>query len=672
MTLQRSYYSEDLRTFLNEDTDSVFGRLAKEHKFDLQENEKNAWVLTVRVLKEQLAGLEGHIMLEYSIPRMGRRADAVLLCAGMVFVIEFKVGAKTYLDRDLDQVTDYALDLKNFHGGSHDVPIVPVLVATDATPSPDTPAWDRNVSEPLRTNGDGLGGMIREAAASRRADPIDAAGWQDSGYCPTPTIIEAARTMYAEHDVDEISRHDAGVTNLTATTDAVKRIIDGSRRQNRKSICFITGVPGAGKTLAGLNIVHGVHGIPDGRNGDGGAQAVFLSGNGPLVTVLREALVRDVVERKKIERERRLNEGNPDVPRVTKKQERKGVEVFIQNVHAFRNEYLMNPASSPERVIVFDEAQRAWDRTQLENHMKSRHGQEKFGMSEPESLIKTMDRHRDWAVIVCLVGGGQEINRGETGLSGWISALAEHRDWDVYAPDDADIRHYTWGGHKVDALENPVNRVGELHLSTSIRSFRGRRVDEFVRLLLECDPDGARDTLERIGDYQIVMTRDFGRAKKWLKEQARGTERYGIVACAKSYRLQPHGIYVELTVDQAKWFLNYKDDPKSSYSLEYAATEFDVQGLEVDWACVAWDANLRYEGGDGGWTHRQFRGTKWNRIIKAERQMYLRNAYRVLLTRARQGMVIFMPEGDRTDRTRSPGFYDPTYEYLRGLGIKEL
>ena len=649
----RAYYSASLPDFLRADARAVLGELTDAHPFDLQSNETDAWKKEIDVLKGALGGLEGHVLLEYSMPRMPNRIDAIVLHSGVIFVIEFKVGAKSHSEAGLDQVTDYALGLKNFHVGSRGAPVVPVLVSTKAGPRDDGLSWDRGISEPLRSNGKDLGAIVRKAAASVNAEPIDAGAWEGSGYCPTPTIIESARAMYAKHGVGEIRRHDAEGENMHRTVGAVRRIMEESRRAGTKSICFITGVPGAGKTLAGMEIANGVR-------GEDSEHAVFLSGNQYLVMVLQEALIRDAVERKKEEAGKR----GGDVPRITKISQKKNVESFIQHVHAFRKEYGGTDGAPPENAIIFDEAQRAWNQKKLDQYEKSK-GRKVVGMSEPEMMISIMDRRDGWASIVCLVGGGQEIGVGEVGLGGWFSALEKFPHWKAYAPAPAPDQQYVWGG----AQSRLVIRENDLHLPTPTRSFRTPHVAGFVNSLLECDSDGVGRTLPKLAEYEVVMTRSVEAAKSWLRDRARGTERYGIVACSKSHRLRPHGIYVELAVDAIKWFLDGKCDPKSSYSLEYAATEFKVQGLEVDWACVAWDANLTYRG--GGWEYSEFRGTKWNRVGE-KRRPHLKNAYRVLLTRARQGMVIFIPEGDSRDGTRKPGMYDPTYEYFRGLGIKEI
>ena len=662
--MRRSYYSADLGEFAAVSPDSIVAAMARELPFDLGDEQRDAWERTIEILKGALAGLgSGRIFFEFSIPRMGRRVDAVLVCRGAVFVIEFKVGNQAFDRADIDQCVDYALDLKNFHEGSHAAPIVPVLVATEAPAGRGADSPPRRgpdgVFEPALTNAAGLGAAISDVldgpcAGLAETDPV---AWEGTAYKPTPTIIEAARALYANHSVYDITRHEGGARNLAETSAAVSKIIDRSKAEGRRSICFVTGVPGAGKTLAGLNIAN------ERQSTDRGEHAIFLSGNGPLVKVLQEALARDRV-------------ADATRPRVKKGEARREASAFIQNIHHFRDEY-MGGGIPHERVAIFDEAQRAWDRDHLSSWLARKRGRKDFDKSEPEFLIDVMGRHEGWAVIVCLVGGGQEIHAGEAGLPEWFRAVRDlHSEWDVYVSAEITDSEYAPGGD-VAALASSAGAesVPDLHLSTSIRSFRSEHVSRFVKALLDTDTDTAAALRSGLDRYPIVVTRDFGLAKRWLRNKARGTERFGIVAAAKSYRLQPHGIYVELTVDATKWFLNGPDDPRSSYSLEYAATEFDVQGLELDWVCVAWDANLRRSGtgeGGSGWHHREFRGKRWLHVRKADRQSYLRNAYRVLLTRARQGMVIFVPEGDGEDATRSPAFYDETYRYLLSLGLPEL
>jgi hypothetical protein len=483
---------------------------------------------------------------------------------------------------------------------------------------------------------------------------IDSNQWEIGGYYPTPTIVEAAIALYRGHSVNEISRSDASATNLKQTTESISEIIRESKSNSQKSICFVTGVPGAGKTLVGLNIAT----IHMDKSND--LYSVFLSGNGPLVAILREALARDKIRSEK-ERGNKRKKGEV----------MSEVKMFIQNVHNFRDECLIDLEKPPvEHVVLFDEAQRAWDLGQTKNFMRRKKNIPNFNRSEPEFLISCLDRHRDWAVIVCLVGGGQEINTGEAGISEWIRSLARsYRDWQIYiSPRLTDSEYGTQDELSNFSIQSNVHYREELHLSISMRSFRAENVSLLIKQILDLDIAGARDTLGNLQHkYPIVLTRNLQLAKNWLKNQARGSERFGIIVSSQAERLKPHAIDVRSPMDPVHWFLDGRKDVRSSYYLEDVATEFHVQGLELDWACVTWDADFRYS--KTGWQHRSFVGDHWNQINKTERKVYLKNAYRVLLTRARQGMVIVVPEGDPADPTRKPEFYDPTFEYLKTIGF---
>ena len=652
----RAYYSKELAEFLTDDNDRILGELTNNHQFALEEQQRNAWTQQIEILKNELHSLDSaHIMFEYSVPRMGKRVDVILIYAGIVFVIEFKVHAKEYLRPDIDQCLDYSLDLKNFQEGSHNVQLVPILVSTEASNFNNTLEKFRDsVFTPLRANKNNLGDIIKDVSENFKAEPIDAIKWENSLYKPTPTIIEAAQALYQGHDVKEISRSDSGAINLVKTAEAINNIIEKSKTQKEKSICFVTGVPGAGKTLAGLNLANERH-----QFGDDEEHAVFLSGNGPLVAVLQEALARNNIEN--------------STERITKGDALQKAKSFIQNIHHFRDDAISVDTAPIEKVVVFDEAQRAWNNDKTTSFMKIKKGIADFDMSEPEFLISVMDRHQDWAVIICLIGGGQEINTGEAGLPEWFSAIRTlYPHWNVYVSNQITDIEYT-ADQDLEKLFSGMkyNPVPDLHLSTSIRSFRSEHVSNFVKSLLDCDKEKAKQLFSELKEkYPIVLTRDFEKAKQWLKDNARGNERYGITASAKAHRLRPYGIYVESDLDAPQWFLNDKDDVRSSYYLEYVATEFHIQGLELDWTCVGWDANFRYD--DGEWSYNQFTGTKWNKIRNEDKIKYLKNTYRVLLTRARQGVVIFIPRGDSEDNTRKPEFYDGTYNYLKEIGIKEI
>lgn len=657
-TLRRAWYEAELADFLSADPDAVIGSLASNSSFDVDVSQREAWLAEIALLKDGLAGHSGTLFLEFEIPRMGQRADAILLSGPLVFVIEFKIGEKRFERSAIEQVWDYALDLKNFHEGSHDVAIVPILVATDATKSSrlEVEFAPDKVSRPLAVSPTDLPKAIDAALTAASGPSISPSQWASARYLPTPTIVEAARALYAQHSVEAIARHDAGAKNLRVTSQRIEELIDEAQRLERKVICFVTGVPGAGKTLVGLNIA------TRRRDEHSPSHAVYLSGNGPLVAVLRAALTRDEKDRRSA-----TGESNP------KHRSANPVKAFIQNVHHFRDEGLRDDRPPADRVAIFDEAQRAWNERKTIDFMRRRKNQPNFRDSEPGFLISYLDRHPDWAAIICLVGGGQEIHTGEAGIGEWLRALnVRFPHWHAYISDRLTDSEYAAGGALDALLARPnVHLDDSLHLAVSMRSFRAEHVSSFVKAVLDCEVETARQHLARLRDrYPIVVTRNLDQAKRWIRERARGSERYGMVASSKAMRLKPHAIDVRVTINPVHWFLNDRNDTRSSYYLEDCATEFQVQGLELDWVCVNWDADLRFNG--SGWSFHDFRGTRWTNVHNPENQAYLRNAYRVLLTRARQGMVIFVPPGDSTDPTRNPGYYDNTYRYLKNIGIPEL
>ena len=656
--MNRAFYSSTISKFIDSPEESIIGHLALSNQFALEQTQRDAWLEEIKILKSVLKIYRdnGSIYLEFSIPRMGQRIDAVLLISSVIFVLEFKVGEREYTSYAVDQVMDYALDLKNFHETSHEQFIAPILIATNAkhayTTVSLTPHNDK-LLYPIKSNGDLLPDVIQDVLKFCDGQIIVKENWENGHYKPTPTIIEAARALYFGHSVSEISRNDASAINISRTSEEIYKIIDFSKKEKRKSICFVTGVPGAGKTLVGLNIANKYSDVKN------ELYSVFLSGNGPLVKILKEALVRDKVKRD-------LEFGIKTKKGVA----HTAVKSKIQNVHNFRDDCLDDLAAPPEHVALFDEAQRAWTLEQTSSFMKRKKNKPNFKHSEPEFLISCLDRHNDWAVVVCLVGGGQEINTGEAGISEWINSVHNSfKKWDVYISSRLTDSEYA-AGEALKILEgrNNVNYNDSLHLSVSMRSFRAENVSLLIKQILDLNIDESKSTLKKINSkYPIVITRDLCKAKQWLKNQARGTERYGIVVSSQAERLKPECIFVKSPMDPVHWFLDEKDDVRSSYYLEDVATEFDVQGLELDWVCVTWDADFRYT--KNGWQHWSFRGNKWQKIKKPERQNYLKNAYRVLLTRARQGMVIVVPPGYLEDPTRLPSFYDSTFNFLKNIGL---
>ena len=653
--MQRSYYSARIREFLDEKPETLLGKLMVSDEFSTTDLQKNAWRKEIDILQDQLRSVEnGDIAFEYTIPRMGHRIDVVCIIHGLIFLLEFKVGDSEYRKSTADQVMDYALDLKYFHELSADRYIIPISIPTEA-PSVcnEVSFMEDKISNVLKCTKDNIGLTIGSVLSSVQDQDLSIADWINSRYAPTPTIIEAAQAMYRNHSVKDISRNDAGAHNLTATTETINQIIDDCKRNHKKAICFVTGVPGAGKTLAGLNIANERH------NFDVDEHAVFLSGNGPLVDILQAALAKDRSSR----------------AGITIAEAKKETKAFIQIIHRFRDEALTTNNPPAEKVAIFDEAQRAWNEESLTDFMKRKKGVDAFNQSEPEFLIRIMDRHQDWAVIVCLVGGGQEIYNGEAGIIDWFRALQKKfRNWHIYLSDKITDSEYV-GNSSIEELLTGCSYSlrPALHLGVSLRSFRSEKLAEFVKLLLDNEPSAAAAVYSELSiHYPIILTRDLDKAKEWIRKKARGTERYGLLASSEGKRLRGIGIWVPSVINHVGWFLNEKDNVDSSYFLEVAASEFKVQGLEIDYSILAWDADLRRSG--KGFDYFKFRGTRWNHVNNMQQQKYLKNAYRVLMTRARQGMIIFVPSGTdpEDDPTRDSAFYDDIYKYLRSCGIKEL
>lgn len=678
--MPRYYYRNSIKDFLKSSDNEILGNLSLDNSFDLNSEQKNAWVSEISIMKGVLSSYaEGHILFEYSIPRLGKRVDVIVLLHGIIFVLEFKVGENGFPRNNIEQVWDYALDLKNFHEGSHNKVIVPILVATEALETSlqfSACIYNDKVYEPVCTNAKDLRSCIKKILEIEKTQDTDISEWADSRYSPTPTIIQAASALFNNHSVADITRTEASSKNLTVTCNYIADIIEQSKGKSEKAICFVTGVPGAGKTLVGLQVA-----IEQFEKED---LAVYLSGNFPLVSVLTEALARD----KKKKEEEKTGEKYPISTA------RRDVHSFIQIVHHYRNTFLEkirlpiinddieidktkikknkdDGFAEVEHVAIFDEAQRAWTKEQLSKWLKQKRNIANFPYSEPEFLIWSLDQRPDWAVIICLVGGGQEINTGEAGISEWLRSLNERfPEWKIYISNQLTEKEYAEGNVKQILNQNQnVVENDSLHLSVSMRSFRAENLSRFVHELLELNVSRSREIFNSLKDnYPIVLTRSLDKAKAWLRKKARGSERYGMLVSSQAYRLKPLAIDVRFKPDTVHWFLDDADDVRSSLFLEDVATEFDVQGLELDWSCVIWDGDFRYN--KDGWQNYSFKGNSWQRINAEERKSYQLNAYRVLLTRARQGMIIVVPEGSDSDHTRKYEFYDPTFEYLKQIGLE--
>ena len=688
MAAQRYYYSDSITDFLSRSTNEIVGDLTLASQHDINDETAQSWVEEIDTLREALEAYSGRgsLYFEYNIPRMGRRADVIVLIDGIVFVVEYKTAEQRFTREAMVQVWDYALDLKNFQEGCLDRILIPILVAPKEKDSHchlTLKHFEDMVYEPLMVNRKKLSEVfesVLEGVVYKDKPTLDDDQWAKSGYSPTPTIIEAAIALYEENTVEEITKHGG---DIDKASEELCHIIDHCREKKRKAICFITGVPGAGKTLIGLNTA-----IDQFNRGE---KAVYLSGNFPLVEVLQEALTRDYVRRDKIRAKAEKRKA------CTKAEAKSKVKAFIQMIHHYRDLYLegtevkdgrivpiegyfqshTDKAYIPvEHVAIFDEAQRAWTQAELKRFMREKKGIKDFPYSEPEYLISCMDRQTDWGLVVCLVGNGQAINKGEAGLKEWIESVhRSYPSWDVYMSDFL-VTSNDVSKEDLALIHKQLIAKEELHLTMSMRSFRSEKVSLFVNQLLDLQKEEAAATLCELEKYPIVLTRSLDTAKQWLRSHARGSERFGLLASSKAERLKAIGINVRYQPDFVHWFLEDDSDIRSSNCLEDTLTEFKVQGLEIDWACVTWDADLRLSKDGMSWQHFQLRsGTQWQKINKEINKEYQINAYRVLLTRARQGMVIVVPNGDNSvppDETRKPEWYDGIYSYLKSIGLEEI
>lgn len=599
---RRAAYSASIQEFFAAQPSAIVGQLFTASDGDVAAEQIRAWEQQIHILRAALEpGMQGMLCFEFVIPRIGRRVDNLLLMGGKVLVLEFKVGAKHYDASAQTQVIDYALDLKNFHAGSHDALIVPILVATAASDVALSAAYPVDGIYPvIKANASNLRQVLLVHSQSNSLPDLDYHTWMTAGYLPTPTIVEASQALYKGHSVEDITHSEAGAENLGATTEALAAAIDRARSLNRKVICFVSGVPGAGKTLAGLNLVC------ERRKHDANDQehAVFLSGNGPLVDVLREASARDEVQQSKVR-------ARP----VKKNDAERKAKAFIQNIHHFRDDNLKSSSAPVERVVVFDEAQRAWNREQASKFMRTKRDAPDFKQSEPEFLIDVMDRHEGWAAIVCLIGTGQEINTGEAGIEERLRALRERfMHWGVYLPG-----HNAFNEGNAESLSSlksgrHVARIPALHLGVSLRSFRSERLAQAIASMMTGELAVAQQQFAQVlKKYPIVRTRSLEHAKQWVRAKARGSERYGVLASSGARRIKPLGFNMAVKIDPCAWFLNDASDVRSSCYLEDAGSEFDVQGLELDWVLVLWDGDFIAQPQNTlvPWRYRNFSGSRW-------------------------------------------------------------
>jgi hypothetical protein len=661
-----AFYRATFADFLSHSFEEILGSLLDSYQhYELQKRQTKAWKVEIKVLKTACAEIvhqlpsasKWSLLLEYPIPRRRKRLDGVIIAEDVVLCLEFKTEDKIHGIESRRQVEDYALDLRDFHEKSSDLRIVPVVVVPKAMPEENSGEYDfgDSVRGVKLANAADLAVILLNAFKSEHRShtaAVDPNEWDISPYRPVPTIIEAAETLFAGHNVRELAHSHAGDANLTVTSDRLIEIIQQAQRQSEKIVCFVTGVPGAGKTLAGLNVIHNRALRSEGR-----PAGVFLSGNAPLVKIVSTAIARD--------HKRRLHETEGE--RV--------VGTFIQNVHVFVREGLEKVEKAPvEKVVVFDEAQRAWNADQ--NRIKN--GVE---ISEAEIMLSIMDRHQDWAVLVALVGGGQEIHNGEAGLSEWGKTLREKfSHWKIAISPQALKADISNAGHRLfddgDSGSLAVREEASLHLKIAQRSFRAPKFTEWVDFTLAGDSAKATSITSKLHDFPFALTRSLSTAREWLKNNARGQQRSGLVASSGALRLRPEGLELSSGFRQGNrdmyvnWFLNLPPDIRSSNQLEVAASEFECQGLELDWVGVCWGGDFLFDAARSNWIFRRFSGSRWGNVDDPVDCRFLLNKYRVLLTRARRGLIIWVPSGDASDPTRSPGQYDPTADYLVRCGLQ--
>jgi len=669
-----SYFRAKISEFLELSNSEVLSRLtlayARDGFAEMRTDTPLTWWQDLELLKEALHGFlrerpDAHtwfIFLEFTVPRKGNRLDVVLLNGKQIVLLECK--SKVATSDALRQVEMYALLLHYFHKPSDRKSIFPIVVSPINT---NEDVFEQNLEDGLqeelpfealpsfwidRTQIVSWSQLPRVLARvmEEAHDPIDGEGWDVGAYRPTPTIIEAALALRSGLSVREIAMSEAAEHEVDAVIEEIRRIVELSKELNEKVICFVTGVPGSGKTLVGLSLAHLSEDRQDAIH--------FMSGNGPLVSVLQEVF-----------RKQAMRDGVP-APAA-----KIYAATLIENVHLFAKEYTEKDKdrAPSNHVIIFDEAQRAWNQAQNLAKFKREY-------SEPEMLLRIMQRHKDWACVIALVGGGQEINSGEAGLEEWGKAILEsEEEWNVYASPEvleggtstAGQRLFIAGGSTI-----PVQTRDVLHLRTSNRSLRADKLATWVNRVLDGDADGAAEM--NIGErFPLFLSRDLARVREKLTQEALGESRFGLVGSSGAGRLRAEGLEPSSSFHADypwhHWYLAPREDVRSSYRCEVFATEFEVQGLELDWIGLCWGGDFIWT--QKGWCPRDLRHgsvSRWGLVKNLERQKFRKNAYRVLLTRARQGMILYVPPGDMADPTRIPEELTATADFLVRCGVREL
>jgi hypothetical protein len=641
-------------TFLAADPQPLINQLAHDDFQRFQRNhaqQLRAWDITLLTLHRALEAwpeaAEFHLVLEFAILRLGRRIDAVLITPRAIIVLEFKAGATAFDTTSQRQAEDYAIDLQDFHESSRNRPIIPILVATSAADPPtNLPLMLEGAWHPLLASARSLGPLLKDlhARLPSPTSPINPATWHDAPYRPVPNIIDAACTLYTRNAVADIQSAGAPAHNLRETTTAILAAIAEAKTRSQHLAIFVTGTPGAGKTLCGLNAVFGA-----GRE----SGATFLTGNPTLVHVLREALARDAAG---------------DQPKLLRAA-RQRTEAAIQVLPKFRDHHVLTGHTPAEHVAVIDEAQRVWSAPHAIRKTLAR--PVRLSDSEPAHILDAMARHPDWAVIVCLVGNGQEIHDGEGGLAEWSTALAARPIWQTRAAPQA--LQAAEPRQRLAPLPN-LHLNPALHLDIPVRNIRSPVAGPWADALLRNNPQEAA-SLAADPTFPFRLTRDAHAMRAHLRATARGHRRAGLLASSGAKRLRADGFGAELPhMDAsavARWFLDrWPEDVRASDALETLATEFSFQGLELDHVGLAWGGDLIRT--PNSWRIRDFVGTKWQTTRAPEAIANRLNTYRVLLTRARYETILWVPAGDAADQTRQPHEFDAIAAFLQSCGVPPL
>jgi hypothetical protein len=603
-----------------------------------------------------------HVILEFDFRRRGLRMDCVLLADGALFVVEFK---RAKLDRAArDQVMSYAVNLMEFHEVTRRwcelerAIVVPILTRTEGRgavpvvwPGLSESSWPALMRKPMECDRNTLADTLAAALVHRRSDTvIPASEWLESPFQPSSSILDATLSLYGNHDVVAIQEHAAPKEAIDKSTHEIRRHISEALAAGAYHIVFLSGAPGAGKTLVGLDIV---------MRGDHARQTVFVTGNAPLVDVLNEALGASY-------RSQRTNTSWPTgYHRKDAKLVASAASFKIVKAHNFLGPRGRTHKQEDGRVIVFDEAQRTYEKGRVVLR-------EKLADHEADLILQVQRKAfpAGGAVVVALVGHNQAINRGERGIIAWLEA-AERFGW-TYSIDDETLELAELDAARDRWTSSPLRkRLAHGHLRQSMRYYRNRAVEEWAASVLDGNASEAHK-LARTLDANastIWLTRSLSVARQWIRERTASSERAGIIASGQARRLAAEGLFVDYKPDITTWMLAPSTDIRSSNALETVQNQYQIQGLELDYCIACWDADLRRDAGD--WKAYKLGGSDWNQDTLLD---VAKNGYRVVLTRARKGMVIFVPGGDHSgeDPTRQPAFYDGIAEFLTACGAKPL